>query len=566
MSSNLSKYGVIDQLMVDRLRLALNAKKAFRAAANRPRQTDSLHVEEDETALIEQSLESRLRKSQSPMLVILQLLHEEPTIGSCIADFLGAWAPALRVVMAEKPTQKKESKEREERDGGGDNEKESDDGSDDSGEKESSATPEESGQQHPLHGKHYQTSGAFLRTKSLPSDAHDPVTANRVRVNANRARLVRDLLAVRVAQAEEREQHVQQLMLDGFWTHGKDGGDPNWLLLDYWLSKMALASKYFGGTNDAQGQDSVVDSAGVEHMDESAAASLFGRMQQYTRERRNLQAEHRAIALKTREAFKRELKEAETRREELKETVRRKFIAENEEAKERVMASIVHINKRPGEDGVPPSIYAKPSHPSLLLPQQDRKLAIMAKLRIVEERMRKAGADLAHKRREMSREVKEIIERSRTVVPDGAPLLAQEITDEHDKAEKRKEALASVKEAFKEGNNVFYTKLAEKMANGAQSSLEAIDQRFVESGVFDGDQTREVFDELMWTVTEKKWRVEKAENAKRKLCSDLMDDVDAKMQATNKALFALELDRIERLQQFKDSKTIKPRGSSPAKS
>ena len=33
------------------------------------------------------------------------------------------------------------------------------------------------------------------------------------------------------------------------------------------------------------GVDSVIDSAGVEHMDESAAAGLFGKMQQYAREK-----------------------------------------------------------------------------------------------------------------------------------------------------------------------------------------------------------------------------------------------------------------------------------------
>ena len=60
------------------------------------------------------------------------------------------------------------------------------------------------------------------------------------------------------------------------------------------------------------------------------------------------------------------------------------------------------------------------------------------------------------------------------------------------------------------------------------------------------------------TVTEKKRLVENAENTKRALCSDLLDDVEAKMQGTNKALFALELDRIERLQMFKESKMLKP--------
>ena len=52
------------------------------------------------------------------MLVILQLLHEEPAIGSCIASFLGAWAPALRVVIAEKPRIIKESKNIEDRNRG----------------------------------------------------------------------------------------------------------------------------------------------------------------------------------------------------------------------------------------------------------------------------------------------------------------------------------------------------------------------------------------------------------------------------------------------------------------
>lgn len=562
MSSYLSKYGVIDQNMVGRLRIALAAREAFPDASN-ARQEDSLRMKETETVRINQSLESRLRKSQSPMLVILQLLHEEPAIGSCIASFLGAWAPALRVVIAEKPRIKKESKAAEAQQGGAKTQDDENGSEDDGTKSEEAAEAVREGQEHPLHGRLYQTSQALLRTKSLPSDAHDPAAANRVKVNAKRARLVRDLLAVRAAKAEESEQHVQKLMLLSFWTH-KGDGDPNRLLIDYWLSKMSLASKYFR-SNDAEGTDRVVDSAGVEHMDESAAASLFGKMQKYSREKRALQTEHRALALRTREAFKKELKEAETQKEAYKEEVKRRFMSESEEAKERVKASIVNMNKRPGEDGVPPSVFAKPSHPSLLLPTTDRRLLLTAKIRKVEERLRKVGADLAYKRREMSREVTELIETSKAVMPDrGTRLLAQEISEEHDKAERRKEALSSVKDAFKEGTNAFYIKLAEKMANSAQSSLEAIDRKFVESGVFDSDHG-ELFEDLQWNVAEKKRLVETAENGKRTVCSELTDDVESRMQSTNKALFALELDRVERLQQFKESKTVKSRGASPGK-
>ena len=360
----MSKYGVIDQIMVDRLRVALAAKEAFPAASS-SKQKDLILVQEDKTLRIQESLELRLRKSQSPMLVILQLLHEEPAIGSCIASFLGAWAPALRVVIAEKPRIIKESKNIEDRNRGV-GEQDSGNGSgDDASKSEEAASSPSGGQEHPLLGKHYQTCESLLRTASLPSDAHDPITANRIKVNAKRVRLVRDLLAVRAAKAEESEQHVQRLMLEGFWTR-KEEGDPNWLLIDYWLSKMALAKKYFG-TDDAMGVDSVIDSAGVEHMDESAAAGLFGKMQQYARDKRSLQAEHRVLALKTREAFKKEIKEAEVKREVYKDEVKRRYISESEAAKERVKASIANINKRPGEDGVPPSATAKPSHPSLLL-------------------------------------------------------------------------------------------------------------------------------------------------------------------------------------------------------
>ena len=129
MSSHLSKYGVIDQVMVDRLRVALAAREAFTAASS-IKQKDLILLQEDKTSRIQESLELRLRKSQSPMLVILQLLHEEPAIGSCIASFLGAWAPALRVVIAEKPRKIKESKVIEAREKGT-GEQNSNNGSDD---------------------------------------------------------------------------------------------------------------------------------------------------------------------------------------------------------------------------------------------------------------------------------------------------------------------------------------------------------------------------------------------------------------------------------------------------
>ena len=110
------------------------------------------------------------------------------------------------------------------------------------------------------------------------------------------------------------------------------------------------------------------------------------------------------------------------KREIYKDEVKRRYISESEAAKERVKASIANINKRPGEDGVPPSACAKPSHPSLLLPKADRRLLLKAKILKV-ERERKVGADLAHKRREMSREVTEMIENSKTIMPQAEPCL-----------------------------------------------------------------------------------------------------------------------------------------------
>ena len=550
MSSSLSKYGVIDPPMVDRLRMALQAQEAFSKTFKAPAAFKSLN--------------SRLKKSQSPMLVILQLLHQEPAIADCIGSFLGAWAPALKVVIAEKPELKDTEAMQNDITDASDNDDGKKYGRLDEVQVEASVEEEDD-----VEKAHYLTSEAFMRCVSIPSDAHDPVTALRVEMNATRARLVGTLLDLRAAQAEESEQHLHELMLRGFWNRGEEG-DPNWLLLDYWLSRMELSAKFFGD-KDALNNVRVVDSAGVEHMDESAAGELFGKMQQYAREKRTLSGEHRSRALKVREAFKKEVKEAENRREQLKIEARHKFALENEAAKERASATLANLNSNPGEDGVPPSKNAQPSHPSLLLPPAERREIIASKMKKVEERLRKVGAELAHRRREMGKEVTSLIENSKNVVPgagDNSTLLSQEITEEQDRVEKRKAALESVREAFKSGTNTFYTKLAEKMANSAQASLEAIDQKFVESGVFDGDEQREMFEDLLWGVHEKKWRVENAENAKRKLCSDLTDDVESRITATNKELFTLELERIERLQDFKESKMVKsrpPRRGSPGK-
>ena len=92
------------------------------------------------------------------------------------------------------------------------------------------------------------------------------------------------------------------------------------------------------------------------------------------------------------------------------------------------------------------------------------------------------------------------------------------------------------------------------MASGAQSSLEAIDRKFTDSDIYSMDHGGGTLDELLWEVEEKRWRVETTENNRRRMCKTLSEDLERRINGQNKALFQVELERVERLQKLKDLK------------
>jgi hypothetical protein len=592
--------------MVERLRSALVASEAFDFPD--PVKVDSLeyeHFVSTKSSFHLKALESRLIKSQSPMLVILQNLYQESKVANNIDQYLGAWSPSLRVVIADKPEEFYVPPDNEDdgffdgyssSGGGGGKSSEVDDDSSmgqrsrssskgsggdhannsekDNGGSTAFRTEEREHQERIKELESAMSSGnpsawrdslSFFKRSQKPTasimlksmlrgtDVVDPVVEHRVALNLKREGLVQQLFELRERQAHFDTDMVKCQMLRSFLNN--EVSDPNRVLIDFWLARMELAHVTFP-EEDHKDHEVVDQETGEVHLDESAASHLFGKLQQYTRDRRNLVGDFRGQALNAREVFKNELKAAEQFREELKVKAEHDFTAQRVHAREKAMKMIESLTKRPGEDGTEATEFALPSHPSLQLPWEAKKQVIDERIRRSEDSLHTLSAHLSHRRREFRHQVNKFIEEDsqQEIMPTQQAALGKRAADQADSAALHKRNVAEIKEAFKNGFSSFYGKLAEKMASGAQASLEAIDRKFTDADIYNMDRSESMFDDLLWEVEEKRWRVETAENNRRTMCAKLSDDLEGRIKQQNKALFQVELDRVERLQQLKDKK------------
>lgn len=590
MSSNLSKLGIIEAPLVSRLNAALQASDVFDFPEPvEIRDLEYIHFVNRKDSHHLRSLSSRLLKSQSPMLVILQNLYQENKVATTIDEYLGAWAPSLGVVIAERPEKVENGSNGNEVTNsdekvtipgleGDHSDHEYGDDNDEAGKGDGIAEIDKDGitvvGAEDLEGGVLQqigarlsgagdtgvmsdgfkrsqkpTSASMLKTNVSNIEQGDPGVERRSELNRRRTCHVEDLLSLREKQAGFDRDLVTSQMLKSFLNNPHD--DPNRLLIDYWLSRLNLAKHSFPETDHLK-EGEHVDEHGDVHLDESAASHLFGRLQQYTRDRRTVVGEFRSKALNARETFKKESRTAEAFRDDLKVKAARDFSARRTGAREEAVHRISSLNNVPGNDGAPPSKYAKPSQPTLRLPWNKKSPILEAKIKKAEQKLTSMAADLAHRRRDLASLVNKVVAKDQAEEMKPSSVTNQFIEDQAS-YKKHKENVEAIREVYKNGSNAFYSQLTEKMASGAQASLEAIDRKFTESDIY-GMERGEIFDDLLWEVEEKRWRVETAENNRRKMCHDLGEDLEERINRQNKALFQVELERVERLQQLKDLK------------
>ena len=152
------------------------------------------------------------------------------------------------------------------------------------------------------------TAAILLKSMLRGTEVVDPVVEHRVALNLKREGLVQQLLELRERQAHFDTDMVKCQMLRSFLNN--EVSDPNRVLIDFWLARLELARVTFP-EDDHKDHEVVDQETGDVHLDESAASHLFGKLQQYTRDRRNLVGDYRGQALNAREVFKNELKAAE---------------------------------------------------------------------------------------------------------------------------------------------------------------------------------------------------------------------------------------------------------------
>ncbi len=121
--------------------------------------------------------------------------------------------------------------------------------------------------------------------------------------------------------------------------------------------------------------------------------------------------------------------------------------------------------------------------------------------------------------------------------------------DIFDNDENEAKALDMLHKEITKKNNNFSDKFLGHMSNSAQSSLIALDQRFVQGGVL-SEEREELFDELMWNMSERKWETDAAEKSRLSFCRNLVEELDGKLRNINRQVFHYELSRIEAINAF----------------
>jgi hypothetical protein len=108
----------------------------------------------------------------------------------------------------------------------------------------------------------------------------------------------------------------------------------------------------------------------------------------------------------------------------------------------------------------------------------------------------------------------------------------------------RSAKLAELNERVKKSSQSLYSVFVDRMGASAQASMAALDQRFVQGSIMEDDRT-EMFNQLVWDMSERKWQLDAAEDTRRNFCQSLAENLDERLRAANKNIFAYELERIE---------------------
>jgi hypothetical protein len=540
---------LFDKNLAASLSLALDAQDVFQSyRQDRSETLRTDNVEEYEESRLS-SLRSKLHLSYSPTLAILQMLLADEHIHKSFEQYAGIWMTSLNVVVAKRPSLLSARLQDPSKRRGATGQRNRQRSATASPNSELLASPTGSAgslrasptpwmdandsrkkslanalssklQQH----QHLADGGDGTGTGTGTGNYHDNA---RVAQNKEREAYVRELLALRVGEAKRDKELAYTDALRGFCEDPLDG---NRLMLTY-VKQRWLFAKQAETDADMLKMSHTADltTGGHESATSDAAASAAAA---YDRKLTEMQMTHKRVAFSALQSFKASKAEAERLHEKLVADTR-EWCAKNLNPVHR-SKSISLVSEGPDSDGTTNILHDNHTGAARIYNTDDLSSVEskeMAKLSALEESLRQE--------REILKKFSDSKLKSRlsSLAEKDAQLLIEGRSD-------RSAKLAELNERVKKSTQALYSAFVDRMGASAQASMAALDQRFVQGSIMEDDRT-EMFNQLVWDMSERKWQLDAAEDTRRNFCQNLAENLDERLRAANKNIFAYELERIE---------------------
>ena len=498
-------HNLFDKGLADSLSLGLSIRDVFQISYREERgevlSPEDLEYEEAQL----KTLRSKLHSSKSPALAIMKMLLADEHILKSFEQYAGIWMTSLNVVIAKKPMRVETASQLQ-----------------------SLAHIRSSRSPSPRHDSSKSSLSIASPTNISPrasptpwSDANesrrksvlniysskkedgisgDYYDKTRVEQNKERDGYLRKLLALRVSEKKREEDIARLDALRGFCEDPLDG---NRLLLEYARQRWLLANQ----ANEENTGDIVYEKK-VTDLQMAHKRTAFAALQSFKANKAKAEKLHMELVANTRVWCEQNLNPSH----------RSKNIARAKDVPD--LDGTVNVL----QETAPKRSYNTDDISAI-------EAAEMAKLSELDETL--------CKEREALKKKLEANSRARITA-----LAEQHEAEVNDRHATQKEKLKVFNEDVKKVTHSLYTTFVDRMGDSVQASLTAVDRRFVQGGIMEDDRT-DMFDQVMWDMSERKWQIDAAEESRRDFCNSLVENMDEKLRTTNRSIFKYELERIE---------------------
>ena len=541
--SSLESRGILHAELCDKLTHGVGVSSAF---SFHPSDHALKHVSRAHESSDMKAVQARINFSRAPMLLIFRLLYEEDEVKKTLEAYLGAWAPALRVVIASKP---KKAMPVDGNDG---------DVVENMVENSSSSSPE-SHHHHRRRRRHRRRLTVVNHLSSSKLHAQNYYDELHRFINSQREVYITQLIELRSKQREERDLLSKYSRLKNFIEKPgnatvydanieESGADANRMLFDYWCERYELAYRRLvtdkEDSNNTTTESSKKNNGGTgrERRKSVAELEIFNskRINAYVAQVTDLRKQYRKMSLNALQTFK----EYQNKVAETKETLSTEAIQffEKNLKNDKILSMIEVARHHPDTDGTTP-----------LFPKKESSVILESLSKCVSEKeahLKTVGTQLAMQRKEFNRKINQHMSRYAEKAMD----LENSVEQSQVRKDKLNIILADIEQSLTTGTDAYYDQVMESMGRSAHLSLEHVDKNFIEAAsIFDSDRG-DLFDELLWKLDEKEWQYDVKNDIKSEFCHDLIVDLEKQLKENNKMVFQYEAKRVKRVKEYTDKK------------